>query len=175
MTALIPLLLASACSPIDDRVPMFGESGDAFEPCQPNADGKLNIVIDGDTLDLSDGTRVRLLGLDTPEVYDVEEPECFGPEASDFVKEALEDVEDLELGFDEVCTDAHGRTLAYVWFNEVVDEGDEPDRIFLNELILREGYASFYELDVELRRRETLLAAEAEAIAEGKGLHGACE
>lgn len=177
MTALQLLFAAGllACSPIDDRVPMFGATGEPFTPCAPNGEGEFETVVDGDTLDLQDGTRVRLLGVDTPEVHDVDEPECFGPEASAFLKETLDDVEELILGYDEDCDDAHGRTLAYVWFDEPVNEGEESDRIFLNELILSEGYATFFELDVELRRRDELMAAEAEARDAGRGLHGACE
>lgn len=176
MTALQLLVMASlcACSPVD-RVPIFGDSGDPFTPCAPNGDGELERVIDGDTLELTRGETIRLLGVDTPEVFDVEEPECFGEEASAFLKETLEDIETLELGYDVECDDVHGRTLAYLWFDEIVDEGDEPDRIFLNELILREGYATYFELDVELRRRDELMAAEADAVAADRGLHSSCE
>jgi micrococcal nuclease len=41
-------------------------------------------VIDGDTIELSDGRRVRYIGVDTPETVDPSQPVgCFGREASD--------------------------------------------------------------------------------------------
>ena len=72
-------------------------------------------VVDGDTIDVSpqvDGIkRVRLIGVDTPEVFGGVEP-C-GPEASAFTTEQLEG-EDITLEFDEDRVDPDGRALAYV-------------------------------------------------------------
>jgi len=74
-------------------------------------------VVDGDTIDVSpraEGkTRVRLIGVDTPEVFGGEEP-C-GPEASDFTTEQLEG-QDVTLEFDEDRIDSYDRALAYVWY-----------------------------------------------------------
>src|SRR5215210_429442 len=67
-------------------------------------------VVDGDTFDVStqvEGTnRIRLIGVDTPEVFRREAP-C-GPEASDFTTERLEG-QDVTLEFDEGRVDPYGR------------------------------------------------------------------
>jgi micrococcal nuclease len=48
-------------------------------------------VIDGDTIQLSNGERVRLIGVDTPETKHTKKPvEYFGKEASAFIKRMVE-------------------------------------------------------------------------------------
>ena len=96
-------------------------------------------VIDGDTLDLGepDGdspvTRVRLLGIDTPET---KHPKIgvmyYGPEASAYAKNLVENTRVTVL-MDTVGDhrDLYGRLLAYIQL--------EDGRI-LNEEIIRNGY-----------------------------------
>ena len=48
-------------------------------------------VIDGDTIQLSNGEQVRLIGVDTPEIKHPKKPvECFGKEASAFTEKTVE-------------------------------------------------------------------------------------
>jgi micrococcal nuclease len=48
-------------------------------------------VIDGDTIELEDGKKVRYIGIDTPETVDPRrDPQCFGKEASLQNKELVE-------------------------------------------------------------------------------------
>ena len=82
-------------------------------------------VVDGDTIDVAIGgrdERVRLLGIDTPEVHVAEgaAPECFGPEASAFTGDLLPDGHRVRLERDVVGRDDYGRLLAYVY---LVDDG----------------------------------------------------
>lgn len=94
-------------------------------------------VVDGDTIRLEDGTLVRYLGIDTPElrrkvdhrwVYD---PEPFAEKAATFNKALVEGKEVL-IAFDPVQKhDRYGRLLAYV----------SVDQILVNEALLREGLA----------------------------------
>jgi micrococcal nuclease len=75
-------------------------------------------VVDGDTIVVNpavSGTEnVRLLGVDTPETVDPNEPvEPYGPEASAFTKQQLEG-ERVTLIFDQERTDQYDRVLAYV-------------------------------------------------------------
>src|SRR5512140_390254 len=52
---------------------------------EPGASGRVARAVDGDTLLLDDRTRVRLLGVDTPETKKPDWPvERFGPEAHEF-------------------------------------------------------------------------------------------
>lgn len=87
-------------------------------------------VIDGDTIRLDDGTRVRLIGVDTPEVSHPDrpnmKPEPFGPEATEFTRQ-LVDGRDVRLEFDRERFDPYQRVLAYVYVD---------DRLLNEELIL---------------------------------------
>lgn len=103
-------------------------------------------VIDGDTLDInipdasaSGGqaythTRIRLWGVDTPETKDPNrKPMFFGKEASEFTTtKALNKKVVVHLERDRNTRDKYHRLLAYVQL---------PDGKFLNEELLREGYA----------------------------------
>lgn len=95
-------------------------------------------VVDGDTLhiDAPDGkkphTKIRLWGVDTPEVHNVDEPMHFGPQASDYAK-AVAANQSVRLELVEADTrDRYGRLLAYVYL---------PDGTMLNERLLEGGYA----------------------------------
>jgi micrococcal nuclease len=100
---------------------------------EPLAEGVYQVrrVVDGDTLLLRDGARVRLMGVDTPETVKPDYPvEPWGPEASDFTRSFVGTGE-VRLQFDRERTDRFGRYLAYVWVG---------DRL-LNEELLRAGLA----------------------------------
>ncbi len=78
-------------------------------------------VVDGDTVDLDapDGekrtTRVRLWGVDTPEVHTPGEPPMhYGPEASDFAKRHLAGREVETLLVEGETRGKYGRLLAYL-------------------------------------------------------------
>jgi micrococcal nuclease len=88
-------------------------------------------VVDGDTLVLDGGERVRLIGVDTPESVDPRRPvQYFGKDASAFTRRVIEGRRvRLERGWEK--RDRHGRTLAYVF---------RDDGLFLNAEIIRQGY-----------------------------------
>jgi micrococcal nuclease len=96
-------------------------------------------VVDGDTIDINipDGkfntTRIRLLGVDTPETKHPETgPMYFGQEASDFATE-LALGKEVTIYLEAARTRGYyGRLLAYVHL---------PDGSVLNEVLLREGVA----------------------------------
>lgn len=99
-------------------------------------------VVDGDTLDINypDGrnsyTKIRLIGVDTPEIFSESGAMYFGPEASEFTKKsALDKRVTIYLDEGNDTRDKYGRLLAYVGL---------PDDIILNELLLSEGYAYAY-------------------------------
>ncbi len=96
-------------------------------------------VIDGDTLDLAvaDGpnptTRIRLLGIDTPEKQIGETPAMFfGPEATAFTTDIALN-QNITVLLDTVgdVRDKYQRLLAYIRL---------PDGTILNERIVGEGY-----------------------------------
>lgn len=82
-------------------------------------------VIDGDTIEVNGKTKVRYIGIDTPEPGD-----CFGQEAKE-ANERLVGNKSIKLEYDLQRLDKYGRTLAYVY----------ADNLFVNEKLVLEGFA----------------------------------
>ncbi len=119
-------------------------------------------VIDGDTLVLDGGERVRLIGVDTPETVHPNKPvERFGREASAFTKRQAEGKK-VHLEYDSGTgrKDRYGRTLAYIYL---------PGNTLLNLEIIRQGYGHAY-TRFPFSKMEEFRAAEREAREEGRGL-----
>jgi endonuclease YncB( thermonuclease family) len=75
---------------------------------------RIDHVADGDTVDLTNGAKIRLVQIDTPEVYF--EPECYGRQASALTKHLLRPGTAVRL-IREPATDSidsYGRLLRYV-------------------------------------------------------------
>ena len=97
------------------------------------ADGVYRVerAVDGDTLLLANGARVRLQGIDTPETKHPHKlPEPFGGEAWACTAGMVEGKR-VRLAFDTHRVDRYGRFLAYVYVGDV----------FLNERLVRRGLA----------------------------------
>lgn len=117
-------------------------------------------VIDGDTFELATGEVVRLIGVDAPEsVKPGEVVQCFGHEASLFLKELVEHHE-IRLERDTSERDRYGRLLRYVYL------GDD----FVNETLVREGYARAKAYRPDIAKQEIFTEAQEKARAEGRGL-----
>ncbi len=69
-------------------------------------------VADGDTVALRNGQRVRLVQIDTPEVYFG--TECYGPQASATTKRLLAPGTRVRLFVEPDSVDQYGRLLRYV-------------------------------------------------------------
>ena len=97
-------------------------------------------VVDGDTLDIEipDGqratTRIRLWGVDTPEIKHGGDPDMyFGPEAKSFAERTLHG-RDVHIVLSPKRTrDKYGRLLAYVYL--------ERGGTMFNELLIEDGFA----------------------------------
>jgi endonuclease YncB( thermonuclease family) len=97
----------------------------------------VSYVIDGDTIALRNGERVRLVGIDTPELWPQEEPG--GREAKEYVESLCPPGTQVGLDVDDSTPrDRYGRTLAIVYVK--IDES----WVNLNEELLRKGYAEPY-------------------------------
>lgn len=127
---------------------------------------RLRRVIDGDTLLLQDGTRVRMIGVDTPETkMEGAEVQPFGPEASEFVKQALARGP-VTLVFDGESEDNYGRVLAHVCVN---------DR-FIGEDLIRLGLArALYRHPYSDEVKDRFRAAENAAKREKRGIWSLAE
>ncbi|MDP1919490.1 MAG: thermonuclease family protein [Myxococcales bacterium] len=121
-------------------------------------------AIDGDTLELSDGKRVRMLLVDTPESTNGK-TDCFGQQAAQFTSDTVTG-KTVELNYDEAgCTDRFGRTLAYVKVNGVD----------LNRTLVEQGYGcTLYVSPSGGTRRDEFETYESQAKTSRIGLWGAC-
>jgi endonuclease YncB( thermonuclease family) len=119
-------------------------------------------VLDGDTIDVASYGRVRLLGIDAPEIgrgYDTAAP--FGREARDRLTRLVLH-RWVRLEQDAPALDSYNRHLAYV----VTENGE-----FVNATLVREGLARVT-ARVPLARLDELKRAEAEAQAFRRGMWG---
>lgn len=75
---------------------------------------RIDHVADGDTVDLTNGARVRLVQIDTPEVYS--HPECYGRQASAVTKRLLRPGTAVRIVREPATdsVDSYGRLLRYV-------------------------------------------------------------
>jgi micrococcal nuclease len=124
-------------------------------------------VVDGDTIDVQfeNGRtdRVRLIGIDTPEVVDPREPvQCFGREASARAHELLDGQSvSVELDQSQGERDRYGRLLAHVWLADGRNFG---------EAMIAEGFAHEYTYGLPYLYIDTFKAAQHRAIADQAGL-----
>src|SRR3954449_3648347 len=112
--------------------------GNALRPFGGGAGGseaaRVERVVDGDTVVLAGGERVRYIGVDTPESVKPGTPvQCFAKAASHF-NARLVAGQRVRLRFDAERQDRYGRTLAYVY--------READGLFVNAELVRRGYAT---------------------------------
>jgi endonuclease YncB( thermonuclease family) len=124
-------------------------------------------VVDGDTVDvqLGDGQteRIRLIGIDTPEIVDPRSPvQCFAREASVHAHELLDgQAVSLELDASQGERDRYGRMLGYLWL---------PDGRNFGEVMIADGFAHEYTYDQPYAYLDTFRAAQDSAIAQHAGL-----
>lgn len=122
-------------------------------------------VIDGDTIEIEGGKKVRYLGIDTPETVDPRKPvQCFGIEASNENKKLVLGKR-VKLEKDISETDKYGRLLRYVYV----------DDIFVNDYLVRNGYAYAVTFPPDVKYQQQFLEAQKEARENKRGLWSACQ
>ena len=157
-------VLIAACEAGGSAPPDTGRS-----PCELNAGDRrytrahVERVIDGDTIVVTARgreERVRYIGVNAPESVKPDSPvEHFGPEASEYNKRLVAGRE-VCLEQDVSDTDRFGRWLRYVYLGDV----------FVNEKIVRDGYARSTTFPPDVKHQALLQAAEREARQAGRGL-----
>lgn len=152
------LLLLTACDPA-------GATTTATEPqnlCGPST-AIVASVIDGDTIVLEGGQKVRYLMIDTPEITKGKH-DCYGEEARQY-NEDLVLGQEVSLTYDQECEDQYGRLLAYV---------EAPDGE-ANSLLVARGFACVLIVPPNGEDRESeFMSLELGARQKGAGLWGAC-
>lgn len=142
-----------------------------------NLNGQVNYkvvkVIDGDTfhIDLNgQEVSVRMIGIDTPETVDPRRPVgCFGKKASEETKRLLEGKEVI-LEKDVTDTDKYNRLLRYVYLP--VTGGD---LLFVNDYLVRQGFAKNYTYPPDVKFDERFRLAETDARENLRGLWNECK
>jgi micrococcal nuclease len=123
-------------------------------------------VVDGDTIVLRGGERVRYIGMDTPESVKPGTPvQCYAKAAS-HENERLVDGERVRLRYDAEREDRYGRTLAYVYRAR--------DGVFVNAELVRRGYARQLTIPPNVAHAGLFRRLAAQARERGRGLWRAC-
>jgi micrococcal nuclease len=123
-------------------------------------------VVDGDTVVLTGGERVRYIGVDTPESVKPGTPvQCFA-EAASRANERLVDGERVRLRFDAERRDRYGRLLAYVYRVR--------DGLFVNAELVRRGYATTLTIAPNVAHAAEFRRLARNARRQGRGLWSSC-
>lgn len=164
------LLAASGCAAsADDAV---DQHSTLSEPTATLTGAPATVVevVDGDTVvvDVVGQTeRVRLIGIDTPEVDGGFLPaECYGEEASAFTKSLLPVGTEVRLTRDAEARDRYDRLLAYVY--------RAGDGLFVNLEIAARGYAEALVIEPNTMHAPAFYRAASDARNQGLGLWEAC-
>ena len=122
-------------------------------------------VVDGDTIELDDGRKIRYLLVDTPESTGGA-TDCYGQNAKDFNTDLVMGKQ-ISLVYDTAsCMDRFGRTLAYVYV------GNQE----VNSLMVERGYACVLHIPPNGDDRAAEFdSLESAAKAAKRGLWGACD
>lgn len=131
-------------------------------------------AVDGDTLLLENGQRVRLIGVDTPELHEssklhkdskrlkmsVKSIQKLGEKSYEFTKKLVEGKK-VRLEFDVEKYDKYGRLLAYVYLQ---------DGTFVNAEIVKQGYANLMTIPPNVKYADSFVKLFKEAREGKKGL-----
>lgn len=137
----------------------------SLSPSPTRQKAKVSFVFDGDTIELTDKRRVRYIGINAPELNIKEKkPQCFATDSAKINKELVLGQE-IEMEKDASETDKYGRLLRYAYI----------DGIFINDFLLRQGFAKLDLIPPDLTYSEQFKAAEKEAKENKRGLWGKCQ
>lgn len=113
-------------------------------------------IVDGDTFYCTDGRKVRLIGIDSPELRQGES----GRGAREALGHLLHGGGPVQLESDVSRRDRWGRTLAYAWSGGRL----------VNEAMVREGWAVLYTVPPDVKYARRLERAQNDARARRRGL-----
>jgi len=121
---------------------------------------KVNYVIDGDTIVLENGEKVRYLGINAPELG-----QPYSSQALKLNKKLVLNKK-VRLEFDIQKRDKYNRLLAYVWSGGVL----------VNEKLVKEGLAVSETIQPNVKYQDRILKAQQEARKNCRGIwEGLCQ
>ncbi len=151
--AIVPKMISSEQTIETTKIPENTKS-------EENNKLLVSLVIDGDTIEIEGGQKVRLIGIDSPESVDPNRPVgCYAIEASEFTKSKLQD-KYVTLEKDVSETDKFGRLLRYVWLDDEL----------VNETLVKEGYATSITYPPDIKYQDKFMTVQEEAKNDQKGL-----
>lgn len=130
-----------------------------------NSTEKVTRIIDGDTIEIEGGIRIRLIGIDTPELKNKDKNiDCYALEAKNKTSELLIG-KSVFLEKDVSETDKFGRLLRYVYL------GSE----LINNTLIKEGYAKVATYPPDIKYSSVFVQSQREAIKNSSGLWSKCK
>ncbi len=134
---------------------------------------RVSKVIDGDTVELANGARLRYVGIDTPEEFDPRKPvQCYAAEAAAENKRLVEG-KDIIVYKDISTRDIYNRYLGFVYL--ATTSAATSSELFVNAALVREGFAFAYPYKPDISKSAVFAEAEANAREANVGLWSHCE
>jgi micrococcal nuclease len=165
--AIVGVLLCAGCGPGRPGSGPASVAAPATGTLPSGVDAAVKRVVDGDTIELVGGERVRFIGMDTPETVDPKRPAgCYGKEASRFTSSLLPPGTPVRMVGDVEQRDRYGRLLAYVY--------RRADGLFVNAELLRRGFAQVLTIPPNVAHTDEFVAIARQAREGSQGLWGAC-
>ncbi|MFH1479170.1 MAG: thermonuclease family protein [Candidatus Omnitrophota bacterium] len=130
-------------------------------------DGKNTVarVIDGDTIELSNGSMIRYIGVNTPEIRRkageewVYDPMPYAEKAKDF-NEGKVLGRQIDIEYDIQRKDKYGRILGYVYIGNIM----------VNAELIKNGYSVIYSYPPNIKHLDDFLNAQEEARVNKRGI-----
>lgn len=125
---------------------------------------KVTRVVDGDTIEIEGGIKIRYIGINTPETVAPNKPvACFGHEASDKNKELVLG-KGVRLEKDVSETDKYGRLLRYVYL----------DNVMINNELVKQGFAQVSTYPPDVKYQNMFRQSQKYAKENNLGLWSSC-
>jgi micrococcal nuclease len=154
LTRVLAGLLATACT--------LSATGETCPADRVDAYATIAYVIDGDTVKLTDGTNVRIVGIDTPEIGRDGRPSApFAEEARRALIDLLASSPQVGLRYGKERRDRHGRALAHLFLAGGTNAGRR---------LLEAGLATALVVPPNLWQLECYAAAEERARMQQRGV-----
>jgi micrococcal nuclease len=157
------VLLAALCSSanaqsVDDQIRAEATPSDSGPrtPVRQTAECTITRIVDGDTVECNRVRRVRLIGIDTPEL----DQAPFGLQAATALSRVIPPGSQVLLERDVEPRDRYNRTLAYLWFNGAM----------VNWRMIRDGWAVLLTYPPNVQYVDSFTEAQRRARAENRGL-----
>lgn len=117
-------------------------------------------ALDGDTIELTNGEKVRYIGVDTPELHHPQKEVEYYAQEAHRANQKLVEGKKVSLEFDVQKRDRYGRILAYVYV----------DGFMVNEWLVANGYARVATFPPNVKYAERFRTLEREARKQKLGL-----